>query len=283
MKDMTEPEYRAYPAINYSALADFSISQDHALLPRSEKPAFSFGHAFEDILRDAATGTELFNERYFVADIASPAPAEILSMIGTDEDMTSLIAYNKDGSRSKTHKTKHAWIDACMENPGLVPISNSDYQEMLQLRDNMFMMECLGTTVYEILKECEWQKPVVWSWRGFEKKALYDAVLNDGEDVIAFDIKTAANVIGFNRFANQKYWIQDAHYSEGAVETWGKCDAFYFLIAYKEAPFLCEPVTIDGDKKFEYDDLCTRYTQWIKDGKPPKGYLPERKFYTYAR
>jgi hypothetical protein len=119
---------------------------------------------------------------------------------------------------------------------------------------------------------------VAWEHDGITKKALHDAVLCFSGTHL-FDIKTSANPFTFNRMASSKYWIQDHHYTEGAGYEWGDVQGFTFLVAYKEEPYLCEPVTIKGDKTIEYTNLCRRYHRWVLDGKQPKGYLPRREFY----
>ena len=75
--DTTDKEYRAWPAINYSALADFSESQDHALLVREPKSYFEEGTAFELLIEDMATGSKKFDERFFIADAPGQMPDDL--------------------------------------------------------------------------------------------------------------------------------------------------------------------------------------------------------------
>lgn len=281
---MEEIEYRKAKGINYSALARFNESQDHALLPFKHKSYFEIGKMFETLLQDACTGSTMFEEKYFVCDVSGKMPDNLIELIDLNSNLEDEIVYNKDGvTRSKTHKTKHAYIDECIKNPGMYPVSNSINDMLCKLVENMLKMEILGSTGFEILSQCKWQVPVFWEKDGIYKKALYDTVLNLPAETYLFDIKTAANQLQFNQMAQKKYWIQRDHYTEGAEAEWGNVKCFTFLNAYKELPFLCEPVDINGDRSFEYGELCRNFVNWLKDGRPEKGYLPERKVYLYSK
>lgn len=278
---MSEQQYRKEKGINYSALSQFAQSQDHALLPFKHKSYFEIGKMFETILQDACKGTEGFAEKYFLCEVSGKMPDDLISLIDSGAMLEEEIKYNKDGvTRSKTHKTRHAYIDACLDNEkGLYPVPEWMNDMLLKLVDHMLKMELMGATVFDILSKAEWQVPIFWENKGIYKKALYDCVLAIEGETYLFDIKTAANQFQFNQMAQKKYWVQKFHYSEGAEAEWGNVKCFTFLNAYKEAPYLCEPVKLEGDFGFEYDELCRNYVNWLKDGRPEKGYLPERKVY----
>jgi hypothetical protein len=273
----TEAEYRQHPGLNYSKLSQFYESQDHALLQTPPKAIFEIGHIFEDMVQDACKGTSLFKDRYFVCDTKGKMPDELMRWIESCEDLSTKIIYNKDGvTPSGHHKSRHAFIDACLDNPGKYPITQYDSDMLCIMRDNMLSTEVFGSTVLEMLADSEFQIPVTWETHGILKKALFDAVYVDSDYVISFDIKTSANQTTFNRFAREKYWIQKEHYSEGAVHEWGRINGFCFLAGYKEDPFLCEPIQIKGDKSYDYEALCNDYMKWAREDKPQKGYLPMR-------
>jgi len=282
---MTEEQYRKERGINYSELSRFNESQDHALLPFKHKSYFEIGKMFETMLQDACIGTEDFADKYFLCEISAKMPDDLISLIDSGINLEAEIRYNKDGeTRSGTHKTRHAFIDACLEHkPGLYPVPVFMNDILLKLVENMLKMEVLGTTVFEILSKSQWQVPVFWEKDGIYKKALFDCVYPFEDSTYVFDVKTAANQIQFNQMAQKKYWVQKFHYTEGAEAEWGNVQCFTFLNAYKEAPYLCEPVNLEGDMGFEYDTLCRDYVNWLKAGKPAKGYLPERKVYLYKK
>ena len=278
---MSEQDYRKAKGINYSSMAQFSISQDHALLPFKHKSYFEIGKMFETLLQDTCTGSEHFTEKYFLCEIASKMPDDLISLIESGADLNEEYEYNKDGvTLNGKKKSKHAYLDECIKHKkGLFPVPIWMNDMLLILVENMLKMELLGATVFDILSKAEWQVPVFWEKNGIQKKALLDAVLILGDETFVFDIKTAANEYQFNQMSNKKYWVQKFHYSEGCEEVYGNVQCFTFLNAYKEAPYLCEPVNLEGDRGFEYDELCRKYLQWLVDGRPEKGYLPERKLY----
>jgi len=78
-----------------------------------------------------------------------------------------------------------------------------------------------------------------------------------------------------------KYWIQDIHYTNAVNIECGDCDGMVFFVASKEAPFLCQPITVDyGGVDYraamveEYFELCASYQKWVDAGRFPKGWLP---------
>ena len=272
----TEAEYRQHPGLNYSKLSPFYESQDHALLRTPPKSIFETGHIFEDMVQDACKGTNLFNQRYFVCSVNGKTPDELKQWIESGHNLESEIIYKGDGTRNNTYKTKHAFLDACLDNPGKYPITQYDSDMLCIMRDNLLSAEVFGSTAWEMLSDSMFQVPIVWENHGIIKKALFDAVYIDPSYVICFDIKSSENQKTFNRFAREKYWIQKEHYSEGATFEWGQVDGFCFLAGYKEDPFLCEPVQIKGDKSYDYETLCDDYMKWARENKPQKGYLPMR-------
>lgn len=274
-----EKEYRKAPGLNYSFLSQFHESQDHALLKMAPKSFFETGHIFEDMVRDACKGTTFFDERYFATDAKGKIPDNLMQWIETGHDLESEIVYKGDGTRNNTHKAKHAYIDACLENPGKYPISQYDRGMLCIMLHNFLDMELMGGRVGDILRDADFQVPIYWEKNGIKKKALLDAVAFVDGFTIPLDIKTAATRANFNQFLNKKYWIQKHHYMEGAEAEYGNVHSFTFLAAFKEDPFLCEPVEVCGDTGFQYDELCRDCHNWLKNDKPQKGYLPERKHY----
>ncbi len=277
---MTEEEYRAAEGVNYSALAQFNQSPDHALMPFKPKSYFEIGKMFETMLQDTCKGTDVFSNKYFRCNQTAPMPENLIHLIETKADLKNEYEYKKGGGRNNIYKTKHAYLDECLENPGAMPVSRTVYDMLITMMENMLKMEVMDVTVYDVLSNAQWQVPIFWEKDGIKKKALFDNVLKLDNINYLFDIKTSANEYEFSRMSQNKYWIQRDHYTEGALhEFGGEVHCFTFLVAYKEAPFLCEPVNLEGDRLFEYDELCTNYVEWVAEGRQPKGYLPERKIY----
>lgn len=275
---MNEQEYRKEPGLNYSSLAQFAISQDHALMATEPKSHFEHGKMFEMLLQDVCKDTSLFNDKYFKCGVSGSMPDDLISKIESGYDLKEDIVYTQKGDRNKTYKTKHAYIDACLENSGKYPVGVSDIEMITKMAINTQKAEIDGVNICDMLKESEWQVPIFWSSNGIKKKALVDALYSVDGVNIGFDIKTAANMSQFYGMARKKYYIQDVHYSEGIKSEKGSCDAFYFVVAYKEKPYLCVPyqMSYENDTHIYYDELCNQYVEWVKAGKPSKGYLDVR-------
>ena len=279
----SEQQYRKAPGLNYSNLSRFNQSQDHCLMPFEHKSYFEFGHQFEQLLQDACIGTATFADRFFVSEIDGTLPDDLIKMIDMGWDLTLEYKYNKDGSRSKTCKKKHAFLDAALEHPGMIPVSKTDNEMLKVMIENMMNMNYLDMSVGELLSKAQWQVPVYWEddeWH--KKKCLVDCLVEIDGTNYPLDVKTAA---GFNRFygnLQHGYWIQALHYAEGVKSLGKPIKPMTFLVASKEAPYLSKPIQIDwNDYNLalnKYKGLCNRYARWQQDGSKPKGFLPlERK------
>jgi len=288
---MTEKEYREYQAINYSALAayynDGIDSPDHALMDFGYKGYFEYGKQFELMLQDACQGGNMFSDYYFITDLAGKMPDDLPKWIEEDT-INDQYDINKDGSLNKRSKTKHAYLDACKANPGKIPVSveSAGLLEIHLL--NMLRMEVQGVRVESLLKNAEFQVPIVWEENGVEKKALIDCFAKPKSKVYLFDIKTTANFKQFGCMTQTKYWIQEIHYAEAVNAKLGACDGMIFLVASKEKPYLCQPWWIDYgpiERKIDvinrYNELVESYSDWVNAGRQPRGYLPmtARKFF----
>jgi hypothetical protein len=266
---MNEQEYRKYNALNYSKLADFYQSPDHALLPRKSKSYFEIGHAFEMALIDAVKGTDTFHSRFFNCSAPGTMPEKLSSWIENGDDLAQYIQYKQNGDRSNTYKRLHAWIDECIEQPGLMPMSMSDLTMITAMVDNMLKAKIDGVPTPDIIGAAETQKAVTWNSGGIEKKALYDlAVIGPSNHIM--DIKSSANFSQFMQMLRRKYFIQAIHYQEGIEQTEGQCSDMFFMVAIKEPPYLTHIVKIHQESIVAanaiYVDLCDRYVEW--DRKP---------------
>lgn len=283
---MTETEYRAYPALSSSNLSAFYnkgiYSPDHALMKIEFKSYFEYGHQLETMLRDAVKGTYTFHERFYLSQVDGKMPDEMIGWIDNQEDLSSKYVHNKDGSLSGTHKVKHAFLDEAIHNPGKIPVSKSDGELLKRHTENMLKMEYLGAKVGDILSRAEWQVPIIFTdYDGLEKKALVDFMVDLGGEYLLGDIKTAASFQKFTHMVRDRYFIQDLLYTNSINVARGMCNGMVFFVASKEAPFLCQPFTIDyGGTDFkaaaleEFYSLCAAYKQWSDNGRYPRGYLP---------
>lgn len=275
--DTSESEYRAWDALNYSKLADFYDSPDVALQVREDKSYFEFGRAFELLAQDVSKGTYYFEDRFFICNAKGLMPDKLAQWVETGADLSTMFKLNKDGSRSKAAARKHDWLDACIQHPGKMPMSQFEYDQLCIMLCNFMDMIVYGHQVRELLKIADFQVPILWEHNGVLKKALLDVLINTGAKVYPFDIKTAADTGRFKRSLRSRYWIQDTHYSEGVTAV---CDeqvmSFMFLVASKQEPFLAQPFGIEDDSydaaRDEYDRLCSDFIDWDQAGRPAKGY-----------
>ena len=278
--DMPEKEYRALSAINYSALADFSESQDHALLVKPAKSYFEFGTAFELLIEDAVKGTDKFAKRFFLADAPGTMPDDLAGWIDSGEDLKTKIEYKLGGGRKK--KSKHKWIDECLKNPGMMPMGTDQMEMLSQMVKNFLVMkplEDIGVeeTLEQILPIAHFQVPVFWYVGKMKKKALIDCMVETDTAVYVFDIKTTADMKRFQWMLKDRYWIQEVHYSSGLGRIFpGKDVHWRFIVSSKAEPWLSQTFCIDqtsvDDAWFEYQELCERYQDWLDDGRPAKGW-----------
>lgn len=277
----SEAEYREYPAINFSSLAAYNISPDHALMKVDHKAYFEYGRQFETMLQDTVKGTDEFKKRFFKSTVSGKMPDELIQWIDKNEDLESKYNLNKDGSRSKTSATRHAFLDEAQANPGKIPVSIQDWDMLNRHTENMLKMQYLDANVEDILAAGEWQVPITWTADGLEKKALVDCLVDLGGEYLPVDIKTTANFKQFSYMLKDKYFIQDIWYCEGVTHVYGPAMQMAFFVASKEAPFLCQPWAVDyGGIDFrisaleEVNTLAREYQKWVEAGRFPKGWLP---------
>ena len=286
-------DYFKLRGLSSTSLSDFNIAPDVVLMPRKEKSYFDEGIAFEIMVEDKAKGSSLFKDTFFIADISSPVPAELGTWIkeGTLEEQ---YVTTKSGELSKTYSGRHAWLDACIENPGKKPISNNTVFKLEIMRDNLFKAEVQIADVVtgiihtvkagELLSNASFQLPYFWEFN-HKKKALYDCVsimkFGDHYQAIAIDIKTTATLQQFFSMFKKRYWVQDRHYSEGlenlASEKKIKHYPYMlFFVASKEDPYLAQVFKIESESAefatSEYLSICDDFAEWADKGRQPKGW-----------
>lgn len=290
--DIEEKEYRSDPALNYSLLAAFHESPDHALMKVEPKSYFEFGKAFELLIRDITQGTELFSERFFVCDASGEMPdnkkpdKDLSNCIDKGMDLNELFNLKNNGERSDTSKRLHQWLDCCLEHPGKMPKSEDEMQKLNTMADNFLKMKVFNHTMSELLPEAIWNVGIFWEKDGIKKKALVDCMIVTEQYIYPFDIKTTANFAQFHRMFRSKYWIQNTHYQEGVSRVYDEiCRSMRCLAASKEEPYLSRPVPIHRDSResaeFEYKQICIDCHDWIQSNRPAKGFLEEKGIKLY--
>ena len=279
---MPEKDYRKLPAINYSSLADFNDSPDHALMVKPAKSYFEEGTAFELLIEDTVKGIAKFAKRFFMADTPGAMPEDLAGWIDRSEDLSMKYRLKKDGDRNNQSKKLHAWLDECALEPGMMPMGK-DQMEMLGKMVKNFMkmkpLEDIGVeeTLEEILPVANFQVPIFWHVGKMKKKALIDCMVETDTAVYVFDIKTTADMKRFQWMCKDRYWLQEVHYSSGLGRIFpGKDIHWRFIVSSKAEPWLSQTFCIDqtsvDNAWFEYQELCERYQDWLDDGRPAKGW-----------
>jgi hypothetical protein len=270
-------EYFKTPGINFSTLADFQVCPDCVRMDRRPTSYFENGKAFELVFQDMVQGSNLFAERYFVAAVDGGIPDKVVCALEANQELSECYTLNKDGSRSKTATRTHEWLDACLANPGKIPVSQGEFDMFCRMAENLLNAELLGATVREVLAGAQFQVPVYWQ----DKKALFDIETEWNGCRYIFDLKAMANLSMFRGGFFKRYWIQDVHYTEGlhACRPFEKLHpAMIFLVATKEAPFVAQPFLMDPDRRpamiERYQNLCDEYQQWRDAGRPSRGWRP---------
>ena len=290
--DTEEKEYRSWEAINYSSLADFKESQDHALMEKEPKSYFEEGKAFELLIEDRAKGTTKFDARFFLADAPGAMPDDLAGWIENKENLESKYVWNKPDKKtgevrlSLSHKTKHAWLDECRDNPGKMPMGTGQMAMLNKMVENFLKMQPFKNTentLSEILPVAFFQVPIVWYTQSrpgksrSRKKALIDCLIITEKTIYAFDIKTAADMKRFFWMLKDKYWIQQTHYTEGLKAIFPeKAIVWRFLVSSKAKPYISQPYIVKPSC-MEYGNdiyfhLCERYQDWLDEGRPAKGW-----------
>lgn len=292
-------EYLKAPGLSSSNLMRFHDNPDSLFLPQEPKGYYELGHAFEDMIQDRFTGSQLFDENYYVPDltrydcdiIKSNMPARIYEIIEAgDYDLKDKEFRNKPkkgekiGALSATYKVLHRYLTEAEFRRGK-PISKDDYLMLRFMYNNFLKMQIWGLGISDILKKASFQVSVFWEQDGIQKKCRYDivnAVLIDNKvQLVAFDIKTNAAFPQFITKFKRDYWIQDRHYCEGLekyveeinfknkgknLEPLYSFPAMVFLVSVKKEPYTAQPFHLRENYLLEanmaYYDLVQSYQSW---------------------
>ncbi len=164
------------------------------------KSYFEEGTAFELLIEDRAKGTATFAERFFLADAPGAMPDDLAGWIEGKEDLNVKYEFKLNGERKK--RNLHAWLDACRENPGMMPMGKDQMEMLNKMVDNFMSMQPFADqgqkeTLAEILPLCDFQVPIVWYVGKMRKKALLDCMFMTDKHIYAFGIKTTADLKRF--------------------------------------------------------------------------------------
>lgn len=295
---MKNNPYFEKPGLSSGQLAKYwnrgNYSPDMALIETTPKAIFTTGHAFEALCYDLShPGSETFFADFFISEQTGNLPDCIARVIEEKpiekqaEALEKLIKLTKAGVPNKTHKTRHAYIDECLANPGKMPVSNTDYGMLLDLAKKMQVVPLppdhllTGWTVGDVMEKAEWQVPIYWE-APMPKKALIDCLLRFKDVSFIFDLKWTSGFSQIVKSIGSRLWIQDVHYQEAVSMKFGvPCEPMTFIVGSGEEPGLCQIYRTNQENRSllirEYENLCQSYQAWLDAGRPPKGYLEARE------
>ncbi|GAG52278.1 unnamed protein product, partial [marine sediment metagenome] len=232
-------------------------------------------------IRDAVLpGASFFDEKFFVCDVVGTMPDDLVGWIESGAALEQFFVYNKDGvTLNGSKKTLHAYLAACLEHKGKVPIGADQAVMLKKMVANLLKMPFGLHSAGDLLSIAEFEIPLTWERDGIEKKALLDVLIRPpAGPVIPIDLKSTANQQQFRGMMRDKYWIQQMAYTEGCREVYGASEEMVFFVAMKEAPHLAWAAGIDDDSlplaRTKYRELCEDYAEWEGAGRQPIGHRP---------
>ena len=226
---MTEKEYRAYDAINYSLLSKLSVSPVGLEGPKEERSYFTMGSLVDCL----CTSPDDFNNDYYVMTVKQPADMMIayakeylktgkhssaLSESGYKSDPTSVAKTSKDGL-SKWQKEGEPYYNALKAGKGKQVVSFEEYTQAEQLagtlKNNEFTSKYFGGS------QNLHQNAIIWEYEGKECKSLLDIIHidDDNRTIRPMDLKTTGkSVFTFARsYQDYRYYIQAKFYTDALI------------------------------------------------------------------
>ena len=180
--------------------AQYKYNLEH---PPEETKAMIFGSAFHKAILEP----EQFHDKYFI-----------------EPDV--------DG---RTKAGKDAKIQAGIDNPGKKPLSQKDYDTLVEMQKSIS-----GHLASMYLDGCgEREVSMFWDLHGLQCRGKLDAVSRKQHIIV--DLKTcdSVDISNVERSAvNYGYHIQAAFYSDGYHLLKGERPEFYFIMVEKTAPYV---------------------------------------------
>ena len=226
---MTEKEYRAYDAINYSLLSKLSVSPVGLEGPKEERSYFTLGSLVDCL----CTSPDDFNNDYYVMTVKKPTDmmvayameylkssdhSEAQLVSGYKSDITIVAKTSKDGL-SKWEKEGEPYYNALIAGKGKQVVSFEEYTQAEQLatilKTNQF------TEMYFGGDKNLHQEAIIWKYDGKECKSLLDIVHIDDNNctIRPMDLKTTGkSVFSFqSAYLSYKYYIQAKFYTDALI------------------------------------------------------------------
>jgi hypothetical protein len=280
-------EYKQRPGLTSGVLTDWlthGTSMD--LIVRKPAKEWSYGHYFEDAIRERITGKER-TSNYVPINIVSTAgnssecPPEVVQC-------TSTIQFENIIKTSKKNTIKRLWAEAYLDNYGKTLIPTDIWHKINRCVESVMRVKQFETlieeyswqsrnmTLAELLPCGQFQVCREWESDGIKKKSLMDWYLEHKQSII-IDFKLTTNLSQWISMLRRCRWIQAVHYTEGIDAQW------IYVVASTEDPQEAGAIFINGGTMYErYLDLCASYDAWNRNGRIPKGYRETKNIRIYG-
>lgn len=243
IKPMTEKEYRAHDAVNYSSLSKLDYSpKAYKEAKQEETLAMIKGSAVDCLLTD---GEDAFHSQYYVMTATKPKSEQmqlyVQSMLENDNrDMAQTMSgYKTTVTDAKWEKEGQPYYDAIKVSSGKSILDYETYAQIKAVVDTLKNNEYTGKYFTEKSNlpegiEIMYQVPIIFTVKNvadpmvdtvevdIESKALLDLiVINHNSNTISpKDLKTTGKpVLNFkSSFVYWKYYIQASLYTEGVIQ-----------------------------------------------------------------
>ena len=188
---------------------------------------------------------------YIAKDLPVPGPSGAMN-IGTAVHAALLEKCDVD-------QIIATYPDSCLKSNGAInpkPAAQfrEDNSDKLVMKDadadrvrevcSAVMTSPLSPLIYH--PEAVFEQPVIWTCErtGLQCRAKPDFYIDMGDEVVAYDLKTTEQVYPqpINRTCKTlRYWLQDAHYSDGLANKFGKPVRFRFWFVETKSPCRVAP------------------------------------------
>lgn len=190
--------------------------------------------------------------RYYVAEQEKPPGPKRQMVIGSAVHKIVL-------EKTKPLEAMAIYPNNCFKSNGAINPKparqfEEDNQDKFVVRDRdaeLIMSICNAIYKHELGSlvchpDAVFEKPQFWTCphSKLDCRLMCDFYLDVGDEIIAYDLKTTEDIypVGIKRTSKTfKYWLQDAHYSAGLQEIFGKPVRFKFWFVEVAWPFRIAP------------------------------------------
>jgi len=296
---------------------------DLAAVPVKPTQAMEIGKQFEDLVEQEYSGKPVFDNKYFISDISkipeyrgeTPDVMQILHILDSDnieeEVKRGYIWNTKPDKKSgqpklnKTYKQRHSCLDQIIAHDYRRPIPAplwKKLQIMLErFRNYPFSISGMVHSLHDWMTnsniDVEFQVEYFWKHDcDAECRAKFDMILtwkiNGDRVALLFDLKVTQKRSKFEQFWRDKYVWQAKHYLEGfkkwcAENNYIPIPLMWFLIQENEEPYITSARALSpkafNNMTISYNEAVFEIWEWIKAGKPIRGYMPQQIVDRYGR